>query len=162
MKNKKFTYSLFACVIALWGWIFFKVYTAINEEEIPIVQDKPQKTILFNLINHENDSIKLDLNYRNPFLESGIDPVVEQVRTVAPASASTMSIKKNLVNWPDISFKGSITNAITRQKIALVFIDGKEIMLTEGQTLNGLKLLKYGADSIKVKYQTETRFIRLK
>jgi hypothetical protein len=161
VKKKQFTYLLLACVVLLWGLILFKVYAAVSDEEIAIEPIKTQKSNYFNLVNHENDSIVMELNYRDPFMESNNEPVVDvQTTIVIPQPATT--IKKKVINWAEITYKGYITNPASKKKIAIVFINGKETMLTEGQTVNGLKLLRYLGDSIKVNYQNETKFINLR
>jgi hypothetical protein len=162
VKNKKFTYLLLGCVVLLWGLVFFKVYAAMNEEETDMVQMKPQKRAYLNLVNHENDTINIIMNYRNPFLESNMAPIIEPVKTILPMHQIATVGKKQVVNWIDIIYKGYINNQVAKQRIAIVFINGKETMLREGQTTNALKLLKFAGDSIKVSYQNETKFIKLK
>lgn len=165
MKSRKFTYLLLTCVIALWGMIFYRVYGAINEEELSIDEASPKKVVYFKMINHSNDHIKLDLSYRDPFLSGEAVAVAEAVavKTKLPAVISPVQlVTKPVVNWAGIVYTGYINNINSKQKLIIMMVNGKECMLEEGQNSNGIKLLKYAVDSVKIQYQNEAKYIKLK
>jgi hypothetical protein len=163
MKNKKFTSILIGCVIALWGIVFYRIYVAMIEKvetTIPTVTTKP---VLFKGVNHIEDSVQLNLNYRDPF--SPIHSIINMEKEISPSNAVTSQktpMPKPLVNWQAISYAGYIANANSKQKLVLILMNGQEFMLSEGQTLKGVKLIRYAGDSIKVKYQEQVKFIKLR
>jgi len=166
MKGKKFTYLLIVCVAGVWGIIFYRIYAGLGQEdELPLSSMRKGKPEYFKLINHETDREVLNLNYRDPFavvsaeVKSGIDPAEgpHQVKVF-----SMPAMPKPMVNWSAIQYTGYINNPSTKSRIAIIMVNGKEGMLTEGQSLEGLKLIKHAGDSVKVQYQNSIKYISLK
>lgn len=165
MKSKKFTYVLMACVAAVWGIIFYRIFVAVSEEDAPIMAGTVTKTAYFKMVNHEEDPVSLNLDYRNPFSSSTAGFVEEKTVSavrVNVASPQPPFMPKPQVNWSGVSYSGYINNPSTKQKLAILSVNGKEVMLSEGQSANGIKLLKHTGDSVKVQYQGETKYIRIK
>lgn len=165
MKSKKFTYVLMACVAAVWGIIFYRIYVAVNEEETPIASGPVAKAAYFKMVNHQEDRVVLDLNYRNPFAggQASFVPAEKDVPVAAiKAMPQAPFMPKQQVNWSGVLYSGYINNPTTKQKLAILSVNGKETMLAEGQSANGLKLLKHAGDSVRVQYQGETKYIRIK
>jgi len=168
MKGKKFTYLLIVCVAGVWGIIFYRIYAGLGQEdELPVSSMRKGKPEYFKLINHETDREVLNLNYRDPFAATAI--VTEVKSSIDPLDASHQvkvlamsAMPKPMVNWSAIQYTGYINNPITRSRIAIIMVNGKEGMLTEGQSLGGLKLIKHAGDSVKVQYQNSTKYISLK
>lgn len=163
MKNKKFTSILICCVVALWGIIFYRVYLAMDEKDKISIVSPPKKLAFFTAVNHINDSVHLNLNYRDPFsVANNMPPVEKEHLLPTKIAVQNMPAPKPLINWQAISYAGYISNANSKQKLVIVLKDGKEFMLGEGQSLNGIKLLKYAGDSIKVQYQGQSKYIKLR
>ncbi|TKC12050.1 hypothetical protein FA048_00070 [Pedobacter polaris] len=164
MKNKKFTYLLLISVVALWGIIFYRVFNSMAAEDTPILSANTTKVAYFNMVNHEEDQVSLRLDYRNPFSENSQEIVHEIAKSPSIAIAAApmhMNIKVP-VKWNAIQYTGYINNPINKKKVAMLTLDGKEFMLTEGQQLHGVKLVKYATDSVKLQYQNEKKYIKLK
>lgn len=166
MKGKKFTYLLIVCVAGVWGIIFYRIYAGLGQEdELPLSSMRKGKPEYFKLINHETDREVLNLNYRDPFavtsaeVKNNID-LAETPHQIKVLSMPAMA--KPVVNWSAIQYTGYINNPSTKSRIAIIMVNGKEGMLTEGQSLDGLKLIKYAGDSVKVQYQNSTKYISLK
>lgn len=167
MKGKKFTYLLIVCVAGVWGIIFYRIYAGLGpEDELPVSSISRGKPEYFKLINHETDREVLNLNYRDPFaamtsaeVKNSTDPLEasHQVKVL-----SMPATPKPMVNWSAIQYTGYINNPSTKSRIAIIMVNGKEGMLTEGQSLDGLKLIKHAGDSVKVQYQNSTKYISLK
>lgn len=165
MKGKKFTYLLIVCVAGVWGIIFYRIYTGLEQEdELPVSIVSKGKPEYFKLINHETDRVNLNLNYRDPFAD--VSFVVKEVSPVisGPVIKSSVmpAIPKPMVNWAAVQYTGYINNPSTKSRIAIIRVNGKEGMLTEGQSLEGLKLIKNAGDSVQVRYQNSTKYISLK
>ena len=165
MKGKKFTYLLIICVAGVWGIIFYRIYAGMSEEEEPVaIVEHGAKPEYFKLVNHETDQVELNLNYRDPF---ALAPpvIIETAKPVTPSEfrmPNNMPIQKPQVNWSAIKYTGYIFNPSTKQQVAIMQVNGAEAMLAEGQSLNGLQLIKYAGDSVKVKYQNITKYITIK
>lgn len=162
MKNKKFTTVLICCVVALWGIIFYRIYTAMGEQEEPMVQVAEKKVSYFKLVNHLNDKVVLTFDYRDPFSSSNVVMPIETTEALNKVPPNIQVTPKPQVNWQVIAYTGYINNINSKQRLAIMVVNGKEFMLAEGKSLNGVKLLKYAGDSIKVQYQSEAKYIRLK
>nr|WP_199157663.1 hypothetical protein [Pedobacter sp. ASV2] len=166
MKNKKFTYLLIVCVCALWGVIFYQIYLRLNNnDEDIIITQKVKKAAYFNIPDHAKEQLSLNFDYRDPFsdTENKTAPTIQSKGiSIENKFLATQPIIKPQVNWQGILYTGYIKNPSTKKKIILMQLNGKQIMLAEGQIVDGLKLLKYAGDSVKVQYQNSTKFIILK
>ncbi len=163
MKNKKFTYLLLTSVLALWGIIFYKIFNSMAEEDSPIQNYSNPKSAYFKMVNHQNDTLQLNFDYSNPFDENRavfVPEVKESKDPVKPVIPVSIAIKPP-VKWNAVQYAGYINNPLNKKKVALLRFDGKEFMLSEGEQANGIKLLKYSNDSIKVQFQNETKYIKL-
>lgn len=165
MKHKKFTWLLIIGVAAVWGGIFYRIYKGMNaEDDLPVATVKPVKSEYFNLKDHAMDTVVLNLNYRDPF--SG-QPVQEDLKVrdeqFLPAKHLITAPKAAMVqvNWASVIYSGYINNPVAKKRIAILKINGKEAMLTEGQSLAGFKLLKNAGDSIKIQFQQVSKYISI-
>ncbi|MCJ0743687.1 hypothetical protein [Pedobacter montanisoli] len=166
MKNKALTYLLIICVAAVWGVIFYRVYAGLSDEELPSLKTSTVKSAYFNEINHLHDTVTLNLNYPDPFFTSSSDTYQEKKVSEdvlrSPAVVKTPPVQKPVINWAAIQYTGYINNPANKQKLAMLNIQGKEALLAEGQSANGLKLIKHLGDSVRVQFQGETKYIRIK
>ena len=168
MKNKPLTYLLIVSVAAVWGIIFYRIFSASDNDEIEL---KP--IVKSGFVNESLDDYKfkdtfiLALNYKDPFLGK-VAEVAEPSQAEKPPVISSPAVFSNpkplkpQTNWEVVKYTGFILNSSGKQVVALMTIKGKEQMLLEGQTADGVKLLKNLKDSVKVLYQDQTKFIRLK
>lgn len=160
MKNKKVTYLLILAVAGLWALIFHRIYAATKDEDDRVVDIPIKKQQLFNQLNHQNDQWEFAMDYRNPFSVNVISMKEEVTNAVKANQASTM-IPKPFVRWPEVDYLGWI-GGDSKVKLALLNIGGKEMMLAEGQQSLGVKLKTIAIDSVKIEFERETRFIKLK
>lgn len=161
-QSKKTTYLLIICVAGLWGLIFYRVFQSTEVPDERVLDVPHQKAVYFNAIDHSKDTLKLTFDYRDPFMGAlpklAQENVQQQGSGISPQPAPSMP----KVNWAEVRYSGFIANQKTSQKLVIMVLNGNELMLAEGETMKGLKLIKYTADSVKVKYQHETKYIRLK
>ncbi|WP_410221206.1 hypothetical protein [Pedobacter sp.] len=166
MKNKALTYLLIVCVAAIWGVIFYRIYAGLNDEELPLPKTSAVKTAYFNEINHLNDTVTLNLSYPDPFFANPSDAYqgkrIPENMPKTPSLIKAIPIQKPAINWAAIQYTGYINNPANKQKLAMLNIQGKEALLAEGQSSNGLKLVKHLGDSVRVQFQGETKYIRIK
>ncbi|WP_230145345.1 MULTISPECIES: hypothetical protein [unclassified Pedobacter] len=161
MKSKKMTYLLICCVAGVWGIIFYRVFTGMATEDSAKVNTRTAREPYFNMIDHAKDVVVLEMNYSDPFASGSSEPVnvpVSSVQAFVPMAAPI----KPQVNWSGIIYSGQIFNRAEKRHVAIISINGKEVMLSEGERANGLKFIKRVGDSIKVEYQNATKFLSIK
>lgn len=158
MKSKKLTYFLGVLVIVVWGLILYKLFLAVSGDEGPVINNilTPAKESL-NDYTIVKDTTRLSLNYRDPFTDKKPEPVEIPVSQLVHKTP----VQKPAINWTMIRYVGFIHNPGSKKIIAMVNINGKEIMMTEGETAEQVKLIKNLKDSIKVSYQGAFKFITL-
>ena len=162
MKNKALTYVLGILVIAVWGTILFRVFGAFSGDnnDIPVIANTFKKES-FDDYTVPKDTTKLLLNYRDPF---GIEkPDTDEVISKKEGRRTAVQIQspKIQTNWGFIKYSGYIRNPNTKKLLAMVSINGKESMMSEGETSDQVKLLKNLKDSIKISYQGNTTVITM-
>ena len=169
MKNKKGILFLIVSVAAVWGLIFYKVFTATGAEDTYSLPVAHTSVAYESLDDYKlQDTDVLQLNYPDPFLKAELQtlPVVTaepEKANSAPGAffSARQSTAKPQVNWPEISFIGTIQNAENKRRISLMKVNGKEHMLKEGDWTDGVRLLKNLRDSVLISYQQKTKFIKL-
>lgn len=161
MKGKKVTYFLICCVALVWGVIFREVFlSASDDSELPVPTSAIREPY-FNKVDHSQDKFSLNLNDDDPFMSfSVIEP--EPPKGVSAAPLNIKLPTKPLVNWSAISYKGQIYNKTEKKHVAIIGINGKEVLLSEGEKAEGLKFIKRSGDSIKVEYQKAITYLSIK
>ncbi|NII83304.1 MULTISPECIES: hypothetical protein [unclassified Pedobacter] len=161
MKSKKTTYILICCVAGVWGIIFYRVFAGLAAEDNIPVNSKTIKEPYFNMTDHANDQVTLEMGYTDPFAlaNSAPEPIVKSAVPVLPSMPVPI---KPQVNWTGIIYSGQIYNRTEKKHVAIISVNGKEVMLSEGERANGLKFIKRVGDSIKVEYQNATKFLSIK
>jgi hypothetical protein len=161
MKNKKLTYFLIFVVALVWGLIIYRIFAAASGDDdiIPVTSGKPAKEV-YNDFSIPKDTTKLLLNYRDPF---GLVPFKDTTKMI-PVHQHTIALSKPVpaINWSFIQYSGYIRNPTSKKLIALVIINGKNEMLSEGDTKEQVKLLKNLRDSIKISFNGKTKYIVIK
>ena len=153
-------YLLITCVASVWGMIIYKIYLQIEPDKDLKFMPKTFKKEPLQVIDHSGDDYSLVLN-RDPFQN------MEDIEIESREQPSLAELKSTLhiiapINWPTCSYDGYVNNANSRQKIALVSISGKTLMMKEGETQLGIQLIKNYKDSIKLSFQKQIKFVHLK
>jgi hypothetical protein len=159
-KKKIALYVMLPLVIAVWGYIFFRVFDQIFSD--PIFASK-QNSKVVDLDKIEPDTFSIVANYRDPFLGS-------QSNSFNPNKTSTnqQHLKGNNSNshstinqkkWPVIEYKGMIKNNNSNQRVAIVIINNNEQIIKQGDVVQDISILKITKEEIKVRFQKETKLI---
>jgi hypothetical protein len=161
MKNKKLTYFLIFIILIVWGLIIYRIFAVVgaNDDTLPVSSTKPAKEP-YNDFSILKDTTKLLLNYRDPF------GLTKQKDTAAVGKITSKTVVQRShvtpLNWSFIRYAGYVRNSSSKRLIALVSINGKNEMLSEGDTKDHVKLIKNLRDSIKISFNGKTKFITLK
>lgn len=155
------TYVLAIVVVVIWGVIIFRVIdsTVGDDATAPVIM--PIKKEPYNDYAMSKDTAHLRLNYRDPF---GMVKVKDtsQIPVKKLLTKKITSTVKTVVNWGFIHYAGYIRNPASKKLIALVSINGKNETFSEGQSKDGVRLIKNFKDSIKVSFNGLTKNIVLK
>jgi hypothetical protein len=163
MKNKKLTYFLGLIVLVVWGMILYRIFDASNgnnDDNTQTTFNKPAKEP-YNDFTIPKDTTHLQLNYRDPFGLIKLKDTVELTVKNHHKDIVTLTVKP-AVNWSFIQYSGYIRNPGSKKLIALVRINGKNEILSEGDTKDQIKLIKNMRDSIKIIFKGQTKFIAIK
>ncbi len=162
VKNKTLTYALIIVVACLWGYIAYRIFSAVTTKDDDLPQPVKMEKEAYNDYELPSDTTKLMLNYRDPF------GILKPKNTVVTHSKNPGAIKittlapKPVMNWSFISYSGYIRNPATKKLVALISINGQSYALSEGESKSDVRLLRNLRDSIKISYQGKSKFIALK
>lgn len=163
MKNKKMTYFLGFIVLVVWGLIIYRVFAAGGSDDNQIA---PTATLhpkeAYNDYAIPKDTAHLLLNYRDPFgIIKTKDTVEIPLKNLIHKGVMNLPAKPAF-NWGFIQYSGYIRNPDSKKMIALVSINGKNEMFSEGEVKDNVKLIKNFRDSIKISFNGTTKFIVIK
>ncbi len=161
MKNKKLVYVLGLAVVVVWGMILYRVFNAAggDDDDKATVISAPIKKEAYNDDAITKDTIRLLLNYRDPFgLIKPKDTTELSIKKILPKNMPVL-LAKPAFNWGFIRYAGYIRNPATKKLVAMVSINGKNEMFVEGDTKDQVKLIKNLRDSIKISYSGKIKFI---
>ncbi len=160
MKNKKFIWILLPGVLIIWGLIFFQVRKAVSSSNQPISTTVPLEQLHTEVRDSSNYKLKLD--YADPFLKNR-KPLVRTKSTANPTPKKITkpkvmkTITKLPLKWPNVVYKGLISNKKGNKSIYLLEVDGASLLMTAGEERDHLKLLKAYQDSVRVEYKGDER-----
>nr|WP_068893385.1 hypothetical protein [Pedobacter panaciterrae] len=163
VKNKKLTYLLICAVAAVWGIIIYKVlFNNTDDDFEPKFKTAKEDHEPYDQYLIKNDTFKLVLNYRDPFL-GGMTAASDDKNNTAIASEANFippPPPPPPIDWSLIKYSGYIVNPATKKLVAILVINGREQMTAEGQTFEGVKLLQNRKDSILVSWQGKKKYIK--
>lgn len=147
MKNKRKTYILLVIVLIIWGLLVYQFFRLRDtaEAEIPAAQQlniKPMTIVA-------REPVIIDVKYRDPFLGKMYMPENN------PKPKKIKPRVKEPVIWPEVIYKGLISDTKDKKKVFMVIIQGKTFLMREKQTENQITLLKGSRSSIDIKFKGE-------
>lgn len=165
-NNKTSTYILLIIVVGLWIVVFYRIYKSFFADDeggmVAVVNSKPNKIVL-----EDSNIFLLKANYQDPFLGRFSNSLVRSanstnvvVSSVKKAVAPKVKKEPIKIDWSFIKYFGLIKNQQTQKQVALISINGKQHMVSEGEKVDEVLLVKNFKDSIKVTYQGETIFLK--
>jgi hypothetical protein len=158
MKNKKMIYLLGLVVVIVWGIIIYRIIeAAVGSDDTVLPNSTKVVKELYNDYTTTKDTSHLLLNYRDPF---GLKKQADTTQYIAKRSHRAQ-VFKPVINWSFIKYSGYIRNPGTKKIIAILSINGKNVMLTEGETSGNVKLLKNMRDSVKINFNGNVKFISM-
>jgi len=165
MKANNKTIFLLCVVIVVWGYTafsFFGTFSGTNYN--------------YSLTNNNvktgndykmDDSFALLANYRDPFLGDVPRLVMNRMNKSSDRIkiGNPQEKEKNIDKPVDISFilfYGIVNNPSTKKKIALVSLNNKQYMASEGETIEEVSFIKNDKDSVLISYNKKSFYIKRK
>lgn len=168
MTKKKINIVLIIIVLGLWGAVGYKTITQyFFSKDIIVNTDKTDYKLNMNLIN--KDTFLLGHISRDPFLDKQYqmtNPIAikqyPQIAILKVSPKTVVSIPKEIINWPSISYHGFIKSNGKNQELILLKIDGKLFRVRKNDIVQKLTVKEVSNDSIEVIFNQEKRFFNLK
>ncbi len=144
MKSRITTYVLIAAVVAVWGFIAWKIFFAKPDNTPAAIQRAPDPK------PEDEEDLRLLLDYKDPFLKDAITakPSVPSAPK-RQTKASAVPSKKPDPNResPPVKYTGTIR---TGGRVLYIFEHaGLQQMLSPGEELAGFRLAEAWPDSVK-------------
>nr|WP_320120047.1 hypothetical protein [uncultured Marinifilum sp.] len=147
MNNKKTIYILLPLVLALWGYITYRIFEQVNPEVeisnsvLPPIQNNEKEI--------KSEAFKLIANYSDPFLKH-----LEQYNEFNEEEKqnANQNLNNNRIpawNWPNMSYGGCIKNK--NRMVGILQINSKNLLVQEGKSYDDFMVSKMYADSIVMK-----------
>ena len=152
MKSKRNTYLLLAAVLGIWGLIAYRffAYAAPNNNE-----SKPVATTAGPLPDFKKDTTVFNVSYRDPFLGTFYSEERYKPASRRPVNTKIKPAAEDLA-WPSIVYKGLVSDSKDRQKIFMLGINGKTVLLREKGTEQGITVLSGDRKSVTLGYKGKT------
>lgn len=146
MNKKKLNIVLIPSAIAVWIIVLYRVFsitgTSAEQKDLRALS----KTIDSSFVSR--DTLKLLLNYRDPFEKGNILPK----SNIGIADAEKQFPKLKEYKIPDIQYLGLIDKDKMESGIALTLIDNHSFLLSKGDTTMGLRITALTPDSLIIEY----------
>ena len=144
LKGKNGLYILLPLVTVIWGAIIYKVVDAFSTDEATVADIIPVKESKFKTLEREEFSITSVA--RDPFLGT-------LYKKKTPVKKKKTTSVKQEVFWPQVQYKGLVSDKNSGASIFLVEINNAVQFYKKGQTFQELQLIKGNKDKITLKYQ---------
>ncbi len=163
--KKKINIVLLLFVLCLWGTVLYRYVNQyfIKNEPLAVANTKnfsAKDEIL------KKDTFELKTIVRDPFLGSyaGVGKQTMRSKRVLPKKEKKETPKVTYkALFPNVRYFGYIKSIDNKaQETALLSIDGKFLRLHLNENRDGLKITTLTKDSIKVSYNKESKWVRVR
>lgn len=165
MSKKKINIALLIIVLGLWGTVIYKyVSHFFFKPEIEVFQHDINTGK--KLKNSVKDTFELKPLERDPFLAINYHkpkPVIIRPQNNSNAlilKKEPVSIKKK--QFPRVIYYGHIMSEEKRKETILLSVGGKFLKVALNEEKENIKVVGFTRDSIKVEFEREFQWIRLK
>lgn len=159
LKNKKAIYILIPVNLLVWGFLAFKIYSALNETDAGLANAKTTTLKVHSLT--DSVTYKLVMDYKDPFLKDvKPDRQLQNSQPVSNAQVQPKStppkpapvIPKQL---PEVKYLGLIKNNTSGLSTALVSVNGQSRLIKQNESVDGIVFKSFNKDSLVAKWGKE-------
>tara|TARA_R110002072_G_scaffold303135_1_gene495211 strand:- start:11613 stop:12110 length:498 start_codon:yes stop_codon:yes gene_type:complete len=161
MKGKKWTYFLLILVAVIWYRAFFLIKGNLLNEDIQIVSPNVADKTFSPVVR---DTFLLLANYKDPFGESKSGKRSLLNTTFNNNNNKRPPIKSNIkpvsvFKWPSVKYYGMVKKTASKKALAIVTIDGIQLMGRSGQELfDGFFLKEILRDSVLISNKNRRKY----
>jgi hypothetical protein len=155
MKNKKTIYLLLPIVLFIWGAVLFQFVTFNSNDEQQIINNeieiKPFKI-------KDKDTFNISISKRDPFLGSisSSENSNKVKKVITPHKVAKI---KEEIQWPEVSFKGIVSDNKEKVKVYMLIINGKTYLMKKGEQQEEVKLKDGDRETIYAIYKGDLKVI---
>lgn len=153
MKNKKSIYVLLPIVLFIWGAVIYQFFSFSDTE---IVDNATKEIAIKPFIIKPKDTFSVKVNSRDPFLGKIIDD--SQKSNVVKPKSKAVIVKEELV-WPQIQYKGIVSDNKEKVKVFMIIINGKTYFMRKGDVENEVKLKEGNRETIYAVYKGDLKVV---
>lgn len=166
MSKKKINIVLLAIVLGLWGTVIYK-YISHFFFSPQLENYRSSNNVSSKLINSVKDTFELKPLERDPFLALSYYEPKPKVKHSSSSSTKINVQKKKPISrvkrpFPRIIYYGHILSEEKKKEMILLSIGGKFLKLHLNDEIENIKVIGFTRDSIKVLFEKESQWIRLK
>lgn len=141
----------------IWGTVLYKLFfDKFREQELP---DEIVVTAKSNSFSSGQDTFSIVANYRDPFL-GNVTASENHGNNSIIKKPAILPIEDIVLQWPTLIYGGMIKNQQSSKQLALVKVNGKEIILKEGEMAGSVEIVKIFKDSVEVRMGKAVKVIR--
>lgn len=161
MNKKKLNLFLIPLAIVLWIIILGRIVSYTKPEQLT---DSIRLPISENHeVTNAIDTPGLLLDYPDPFTyRNSLVAFSGNERKQKDISASFINKPVEEPVLPAIAFNGMIGSSGNGKTKGFLIIDGKSVLVSENDTVSGLKVVKYWQDSVVLNIQNKTFTVKRK
>jgi hypothetical protein len=157
MKNKKNTYFLLLFVLIVWGAVLYQFFSFSNA---PVEEINRVEIDLKPLQIKQRDTFSITINRRDPFLgKMAFSSQIKKINTNSKSTITNTKKLKEVLIWPDIKYKGIVSDSKEKIKVYMVIIDGKTFFMKKGEIESEVKLKEGDRDAIYPVYKGELKAV---
>lgn len=146
-NNKSAKNILLPIVVLVWGVVGYQFFDAFNPDEVTVSQIATSK---FKVpVFKKKDTFSLLTTDVDPFLGKVYKKPTRALKTKPKTIARTP--------WPSISYFGVVSNKNASSSVYIVSINGQQLLLKKGDTIQKIKVLRGSNESIFIKYAGKTK-----
>jgi len=151
MNKKVIQAILIVGVLCVWGLVGYRLLKSNDSES---AYSLPATSLVYSKQSQVNEVDKnLALNYDDPFLRQTAIRVRNTTQILPDKSANKLKVKpvdsqsvKEV--WPDLIYKGLISNKKNSSQLAIVSISGTEKIVSVGSQFNDFEVKSISIDEI--------------
>ena len=159
MKSKKSIYILLPIVLLIWGLVIYQFFSFSNEQ-IPETTTIDFSSKSLNL--KKRDSFSIEVTNRDPFLgklTSEKKAITHSTTSNQPKTNTTAVKKVNEIVWPDITYKGIVSDTKEKVKVFMIIINGETFFMRKGQQEQEVTLKDGDRETIYVIYKKQLKVV---
>jgi hypothetical protein len=151
MNKKRLNIILVPLAVILWIVIVMKIVSFTKPKH------SDDNIYLPGTVHLEDagtvDTLSLLLNYPDPFNHSISNSSYVDNNIVKPRNIpSDFFARPPEIPLPDIAFKGVIETDKNEKKVGLLIVNGRSVLVSETDTVAGLKIMDCWSDSVRLKF----------